>query len=235
MSTFRFKQFSIQQQNAAMKIGTDGVLLGGWITHQVKSAERILDIGTGTGLIALMLAQHYNEAQVDAVERSNSACLDASVNFSNSPFSSRLTLHETDILDFQSLGSFDLIVSNPPYFQNSLHAATQDRTEARHQSGLTLADLLKKASSLSSSDGLLGLILPHDLLANCLNLGKEVGWNAKHICNVRGRNDRPIKRNLILFSKLQYEPEYSELIIELSRHVYTDEYIELTREYYLKM
>lgn len=235
MSTFHFKQFSIRQENAAMKIGTDGVLLGGWVANKVESAQRILDIGTGTGVIALMLAQHFNEAQIDAVEQSPAACMDASHNFSSSSFSNRLTLHEKRIQDYKSETSFDLIVSNPPYFQDSLHAATKDRTHARHQTGLSLVELLGCAANLSTKNGLLALILPHDLETECIQIATKAGWNAKYVCHVRGTIDRPVKRSLILLSKQPCETEYSELIIERSRHEYTEDYIKLTREYYLKM
>lgn len=162
MSIFRFKQFAMSQDRCAMKIGTDGVLLGAWTTY--KQATRILDIGTGTGLIALMLAQRNLLATIDALEINADAAKQAQENMQASPWANRITVFSTSLQDFATENTqkkYDLIVSNPPFFINSLHSPKNlSRNQARHTDTLSFSDLLLYTDKLLSLSGKFCVILP---------------------------------------------------------------------------
>ncbi|MEE0972800.1 MAG: methyltransferase, partial [Paludibacteraceae bacterium] len=157
-SFFRFKQFTVYQDRCAMKVGTDGVLLG--VLADVSKATRILDIGTGTGLIALMLAQRQKDAHVDAIEIDEQAAQQAQENIAQSPFC-YIHVHTTALQAYNSTQPYDLIVSNPPYFVDSLKAPNAARNLARHTDSLSFADLLQGAERLLHNDGCFWVILPH--------------------------------------------------------------------------
>lgn len=232
-TNFRFKQFEIQHEFSAMKVGTDGVLLGAWAGKKVPN--NILDIGTGTGLIALMLAQRFPIANVIGVEHNALACSDAHGNFRKSPFSSRLNLVQSKIQDFTSDTKFDLIVSNPPFFENALESSNQDRNSARHSVDLNFKDLIESVSQFLNHDGQFATVLPKIRENELLNLATNHGLFVTDATNIRGREDSEIKRVLLSFSKNKDALHKSELTIEKSRHVYTDDYIQLTKDFYLKM
>ena len=158
-SWFQFKQFLVSQEKSALRVGTDGVLLGGWC--RVHGAETILDVGTGTGLIALMLAQR-SAAQIHAIEISKEACKDASDNFRNSPWDGRLVLFPANFNDFCKSDSnqYDLIVSNPPFFKHSLKSADSASSMARHDVSLTFLQLISGAKKLLNKTGRLAVIIP---------------------------------------------------------------------------
>ena len=151
MKPFIFKQFKIQQDNTAMKVGTDGVLLGAWADSE--NATNILDIGTGTGLIALMLAQRNLKANITAIEIDEQASLQASENFNNSPWEIRLSIKNLKLQDFVVEEKFDLIVSNPPFFNNTFQANSSERNIARQTETLSFNELLKNTASLLSENG----------------------------------------------------------------------------------
>lgn len=158
---FQFKQFTIRHDKCAMKVGTDGVLLGAWTG--IESCNRILDIGTGTGLIAMMLAQR-SKAVIDAIDIDAEACLQAQENAESSPFAERIKIRHSALSDFAQTdtGLYDLIVSNPPYFVDSLKCPDQKRNTARHTDTLTLEDLLQDSRKLLAPQGRIALILPYD-------------------------------------------------------------------------
>ena len=158
---FKFKQFSVNQDNCAMKVGTDGVLLGAWC--DVESAKMVLDIGTGTGLIALMIAQRTDCALIDAVEIDKSAYVQASGNFKDSRWCGRIGVFNLDFKQYvdECNTKYDLIVSNPPYFENSLKSSNLERTMARHTDSLSFDELLHGASMLLSESGIISLIVPN--------------------------------------------------------------------------
>jgi tRNA1Val (adenine37-N6)-methyltransferase len=153
---FKFKQFTIWQDKCAMKVGTDGTLLGAW----AHGGKRILDIGTGTGLIAIMMAQRFPEAQVTGVDIDASAVEQARENVRQSPFSDRINIVEADICQYT--GQYDCIVSNPPFFENSLVCPDSQRSIARHDTGLSYARLFKTVKSLLTDDGCFSLVVPFD-------------------------------------------------------------------------
>lgn len=235
---FQFKQFTVYQGLCAMKVGTDGVLLGSWC--QVSGKQRVLDIGTGTGLIALMIAQRNSEAVIDAIELDQDAFRQAEENFRESPWSHRLTPIFGSFTDYETGGSpkYDLLVSNPPYFENSLKADCAKRSQARHTDTLPFEALLDKASDLLSDGGVLALVYPSDADERICGLAGPRGFTCIRKTFVRGNSGAPVKRVLVEF---EYNSRggaaflENELIVEVERHRYTNDYIELTKDFYLKM
>ena len=231
-SCFRFKQFSLQQTNAAMKIGTDGILLGAWA--RVSHSKTLLDIGTGTGVIALMEAQKNNDLIIDAVEIDKNACIDAKFNFEKSPWNNRIKLHPCPLNDFPKKIKYDTIISNPPFFEKSLAANTQSRTLARHTEKLHYNNIIEFAESWLSENGNLCLILPADQEEKCIIKAKKSGLYVKRKCNVFPKKTKCQHRTLIEFSFKNEIPEEEILIIENEkRHDYTEEYKEITKDFYI--
>ena len=156
-SFFKFQQFTVRQEHCAMKVGTDGTLLGAW----ANGGRSVLDIGTGTGLIALMMAQRFPEARVTAIDIDQAACLQAHDNVAASPFASRIQIVQADVADYEA-EPFDVIVSNPPYFVESLTCPDYQRTTARHTASLTYQTLMCSAFRLLSDEGRFSVIIPFD-------------------------------------------------------------------------
>ncbi len=233
---FEFKQFRIDQDGSAMKVGTDGVLLGAWA--DVSAVNRILDIGTGTGLIAIMAAQRTNnKAVIDAVEIEASSYQQAFLNFKNSPWSNRLNAHHSSFQDFykNQQVKYDAIVSNPPYFLNGLKAKAESRTQARHADYLPFEELLEGASKLLSNTGTLSVILPIEEGELFIRLARLSGFSLKRKISVLPNPGKPAKRYLLEFSMQICDLHLSDLRLENGqRHVYSPEYIQLTKDFYLK-
>jgi tRNA1Val (adenine37-N6)-methyltransferase len=231
---FKFKQFTIYQDKCAMKVGTDGVLLGAWAN--VEKADRILDIGTGTGLIALMMAQRSN-ATIDAVEIDSNACEQVLENVNQSPWSDRIKIIHQSFQDFatETKTKYDLIVSNPPYFQNALTTPLEKRTKARHNTDLQLADILTGALHCLSDSGTLSLILPYIEGSLFIVKAAEQGLYCVRKTNVLPKPGRKPKRLLLEFKKIKKPFTEQQLVIELNkRHEYSDDYKNLTKDFYLK-
>ncbi len=232
MPPFQFKKFSIQQNNTAMKVGTDGVLLGAWTT--IKEGN-VLDIGSGTGLIAIMIAQRSKTAIIDAVELETDACQEAKVNSENCNWSSRIAIHHTTIQDYYPPKKYDLIVSNPPFFINSTKATNSERNSARHTDGLPFIDLIEAVLRLLKSSGLFSLILPLLEAERFIDLAKEQELFLNKKWLVKPTSTKPVKRVLMEFSLTIQPVFHKELIIETAtRHQYTKDYISLTKDFYLK-
>jgi len=234
---FQFKQFSVQQDKTAMKVGTDGVLLGSWapINHNPFS---ILDIGAGTGIIALMLAQRTNAEQIDALEIDENAYEQAVGNFENSPWADRLFCFHAGLDEFidEPEDEYDLIVSNPPFYSEDYKTDNEQRDLARFQDAMPFEELIEAADLLLSENGIFAIILPFKEEDNFITLAKEAELYPIKITRVKGTPASATKRTLLAFSRNQIqEIEIDELTIEIDRHVYTPEYIELTKDFYLKM
>ncbi len=232
-SYFRFKQFTIHQEHCAMKVGTDGVLLGAWVS--TMNCDTILDIGTGTGLIALMLAQRC-KAKIDAIEIDAEAATQAKENVALSPWKQQIQVFHTSLQEYSSVEKvYDLVVSNPPFFSNALPAPCLKRNVARHNSKLTLHELLEAVNTMIKTDGRLGIILPPDMFNQFVELAKE-----KRLFLVRNTMVKPsphaeVKRVLAEFSRFIRPINTSVLVIEkYGRHKYSEEYIALTKDFYLK-
>lgn len=233
---FKFKQFSVKNDLSAMKVGTDGVLIGSW-TDVSNDIANILDIGTGTGLIALMLAQRTSCNHILGIELDKKACQEAEENVSLSPWNGRIEIMNVDFIEFleKNKTKFDLIVSNPPFFSTAILAPDLRRATARHNSNLTLNELIKGASSLLSDKGRFSFIYPYADKDLILNTAGENGLYATKITSVYPTVNSIPKRVLIELSKMRKETLVDSLIIEIDRHKYTSQYKELTKIFYLNM
>jgi tRNA1Val (adenine37-N6)-methyltransferase len=231
---FQFKQFRIEQQRSALKVGTDGVLLGAWC--EVSGAERILDVGTGTGVISLMLAQR-SDAKITAVEINEDACLDAKHNFQNSPWSERLSLHSGDFNIFWKSRalSFDLVVCNPPFFKQSLKSFDPASSVARHDVMLTFEQLIDGAKKLLTEQGRLAVILPIEALDDFRETARLAGFYLGRKTTIIPKVGKPPKRVLLEFSVSATYPESDELVILIDQQRFSENFIELTKEFYLNM
>ena len=230
---FQFKQFIIHQDKTAMKVGTDGVLLGAWAS--CENASTVLDIGTGTGLLALMCAQK-SKAIVTAVEIEANAALQASENALNSSFADRIKVIHTDVKSYAKSNKekFDFIICNPPFFQASESQGEEKRMQARQQVSLNYEQLISVISQLLNDDGKASLICPAD---HFKNLSPIIAVNGMHIykqCNVYPNSGLPFKRILLEIGFQKEGISYSEIFIESGqRHTYTEEFKQLTKDFYL--
>ncbi|MEY4039047.1 MAG: hypothetical protein RIR67_1359 [Bacteroidota bacterium] len=237
MSKFQFKQFSVQQDRCAMKIGTDGVLLGAWAPVE-QNTFSILDIGTGTGIIALMLAQRSTAQQIDALEIDEQAYEQATDNLENSPWNDRLFCFHAGLDEFmeEPEDEYDLIVSNPPFYAEDYKTNNDQRDLARFQDALPFEDLIEAADLLLSENGILAVIIPFKEEDRFLAIAKEFELYPTRITRVKGTPTAEIKRSLLALSRNKTTLfSIDELTIEIGRHEYTPEYIALTQDFYLKM
>lgn len=235
--TFKFKQFSVEQDRCAMKIGTDGVLLGAW-TPIPENTFSVLDIGAGTGIIALMIAQRSFAEQIDALEIDEEAYEQAVDNFENSPWSDRLFCFHAGLDEFveEPEDEYDLIVSNPPFYTEDYKTESEQRDLARFADAMPFEELIEAAALLLSENGIFSVIIPYKEEEKFIALAKEFDLFPIKITRVKGTPTTEIKRSLLAFSRNESENfPVDELIIETSRHIYTEEYIALTRDFYLKM
>lgn len=216
-----------------MKVGTDGVLLGAWCNH--ANPNHILDIGTGTGLIALMLAQRFANATIEAIDIDGKACDEAQYNVGQSKFSSRITVGNKNLLAYSSKRRFDLIVCNPPFFINGLKTADPQRNQARHVDSLSLENLVAHSANHLNRSGRLAVIIPSDQEEKFVNVSRQYAMVPHRITRVRGNAQAPVKRCLIEVGKEKAQLLRDELIVERDRHVYTEAYQILTRDFYLNM
>lgn len=233
---FSFKQFKVNQDRCAMKIGTDAVLLGAW-TPLTNNPYSILDIGTGTGVLALMLAQRSTAEQIDAIEIDDAAFEQATDNFEASPWNDRLYCFHAGLDEFmeEPEDEYDLIISNPPFYTEDFKTENTQRDLARFEDALPFEDLIEAADLLLSENGIFSVIIPFKEEARFLALANDFELYPLKITRVKGTPTTEIKRSLMAFSRIQQTPLIDELSIEISRHQYTPEYIELTKDFYLKM
>ena len=218
---FQFKQFTVEQELCAMKVGTDGVLLGAW----AKGGQRILDAGTGTGVIALMLAQRYPEARVTAIDIDEGAVRQAQQNVTKSPFAAQVTVLQETLQEHQ--GEYDAIVSNPPFFIDSLAAPDEQRNMARHTATLTYAELMQAAYRLLSDEGELSVVVPFDYRQRMEDEAIFVGFFPSRVCAVKTTERKPAKRYLLAFRKHPCPCEKEQLTIG------SEDYQALTSAFYL--
>ena len=218
-----------------MKVGMDGVLLGAWAN--VSGADHILDIGTGTGLIALMMAQKNNVAQIDAIEVDSEAFNEAVLNCQLSPWNDRIKLELCSFQEFSERTSlkYDLIVSNPPFFTNGVKAPLENRAQARHSDSLPLDVLISGAAGLLQEKGRMALVLPFETLPEVEKLAALNGLFVSRLCRIKPNPIKPDFRILIELTSTECPIQESELMIEFEKHHdYTPEYMELTKDFYLK-
>ncbi len=229
---FRFKQFEVLQNSSVMKVGTDGVLLGA--ATDCGNAEIILDIGTGTGLVALMLAQK-SKAKVFATDINEDAFKLAKYNVEASPFSDRISVFHSSIQNFKSEKKFDLIVSNPPYFTTNVIAPDKNRALARHNLELTISDLVCNIARLLTENGRAVVIFPVEQSEAFEQFAIENGFSVKSKLIILPRAGMNPVRIITEISKSKTETQVKYIAIEKQeRHDYTTEYKELTSDWYLK-
>jgi len=227
--SFRFRQFEVFHDRCAMKVGTDGVLLGAWV--QPGNARRILDVGAGSGLVALILAQH-SMAEVVGVEFDAAAAKQAAENVRNAPWPERIHIVHADFRTYTE-ESFDLIVSNPPYFQKALQAPAAMRNQARHDVTLSYQELIVKAEALLSAEGRLAVVLPIDAAREFEDLCWESRLYLSRCCEVSTIEGQAPKRILLEFSRLRCETERTTLALAVKGNARTDAYSDLTSDLYL--
>ncbi len=235
---FTFKQFSVKQDQCAMKVGTDGVLLGAW-TPLYNNPFSVLDIGAGTGLLALMIAQRSFAEQIDAVEIDENAFSQCFENFENSPWNDRLYAFNSSLEDFTEEffeeQTYDLIVSNPPFYSENYKSDDENRNLARFTDALPFEQLIACTEGLLSENGIFSVIIPYKEEENFTTICAEYGLYPFKICRVQGTPNSEIKRSLIAFTRIPAAISYENIIIEIERHKYTDDYISLTKDFYLNM
>ncbi len=230
---FRFKQFAVINDRTAMKVGTDGVLLGAWCP--VEGARQVLDVGTGCGVIALMIAQRNATAIIDAIDIDHDAIEEASLNFNHSPWGDRLTAIECDFNTMAEGKTYDLIVSNPPYFTNGVLPTGDARTTARHTGTLNYHQLIEVAARLLSDDGSLAIITPIEAEGEIIQAATFASLPVREIMRVIPVEGAAPKRIMWLLSRCQIPYHEETLTIAHSDGSFTSEYVALTGAFYLKM
>jgi tRNA1Val (adenine37-N6)-methyltransferase len=232
---FRFKKFVVTQEKSAMKIGTDAVLLGAW-TPIENNPFTVLDIGAGTGILSLMMAQRTHAKQIDAIEIDENAYEECVENFENSPWDDRLFCFHAGLDEFMDEPEdlYDLIISNPPFFTENYFSDNEKRDLARFENALPFTDLIEATDFLLSENGVFAVIIPFKEETKFIDLCANVHLFPFKITRIKGTETTEIKRSLLAFSRFEKPVDTDELVIEISRQVYTTEYMELTKDFYLK-
>ncbi|WP_347373308.1 methyltransferase [Aequorivita sp. Q41] len=233
---FKFKKFTVAQDRCAMKIGTDGVLLGAW-TSIKHTPFSILDIGAGTGIIALQLAQRSNAELIDAIEIDENAYEQCVDNFENAAWGDRLFCYHASLDEFvdEIEDKYDLIVSNPPFYSEDYKTTSEARDLARFNEALPFDELITSVSRLLSDEGIFSVIIPKKEEENFIKMAAKVNLFPKRICSVRGTETSEIKRSMLEFSFTETTVDLENLTLEISRHKYTEDYKKLVADFYLKM
>jgi tRNA1Val (adenine37-N6)-methyltransferase len=228
---FDFKQFTVYHDQATMKVGTDAVLLGAWA--ELNQAKRILDIGTGSGVIALMMAQRSSaQTTIEAIEITTGDCKQAIENVARSPWPSKIQIHQISLQQFQA-EQFDLILSNPPYFNNSYKPPISERTNARHTETLSHLELLDHSKRLLKPNGSLNVILPITEGNQIKTLAEDKGWYNTRKCVFRSRASKPLERILLELKLDKQELETDELCLYENALDWSSGYKALTKGFYL--
>lgn len=227
MKPFRFQQFDIQQNADVFRVGTDAVLLGA--LANVSEAKKVLEIGTGTGIISLMLAQRNPEAKILAIDINSEAVNISQTNFINSPFSDRIKSQLQDLKNFETEEKFDLIISNPPYFE--INSSEKDIL-ARQRLELNFSDLIKKSSQLLSENGLFSIIIPIDSEKEFNQICSNNNLFLQRKVIIKGIKTSEPKRLVLEYSFKNSEAKIENFVIEKAPRIYSDEYLELTKDFH---
>jgi tRNA1Val (adenine37-N6)-methyltransferase len=232
MSGFTFKQFKVEHDKCAMKVSTDGILLGAWAN--LSGAKSLLDIGTGTGLLALMCKQRQPALSITAVEIDEAAYKQAQQNIASSPWPN-ITVKHTTIQTFKQALPFDIVISNPPYFNHSLKGLNDARNTARHTDRLSFDELIHAYMRLSHKHSCFNVILPTTEAGIFIELAKQNGLYLNAHCQVKTTPSKAFSRSLMRFSLVNTLPELASLCIKDENNRYSDDYIALCKGFYLKM
>jgi len=233
---FKFKEFTVKQDRCAMKIGTDGVLLGAWTSVNHKPFN-VLDIGAGTGILSLMIAQRSNAEQIEAIEIDDDAFEQCTENFENSPWNDRLFCFHASLFEYIEAvdQKFDLIICNPPFYSEDYKTKDKARNLARFSDAMPLEHIIFAVIHFLSDKGKFSIVIPYKEEETVIEEASLISLFPNRILRVRGNATSEIKRSLIEFSYTEHPVKISELIIETDRHQYTQDYINLTKDFYLKM
>ena len=235
-SYFRFKQFTIYQHNVAMKVGTDSVLLGAWANINEQKEACALDVGAGSGILSIMLAQRFVNISIDGVEVDEQAFRQAQENVDLCPWKDRIRLYNQPFQEFASKHKnlYNLIISNPPYFIQSLASPNRQRNLARHSHALSQDDLLKGVLTALKPDGRFAVVFPTNEGLSFIQKAKKAELFCIRKTSVRANSQKQAKRLLLEFSHTKSKVEEAELCIDTGiRHQYSNEYIGLTKDFYL--
>lgn len=233
---FRFKQFTVEQHLCAMKVNTDGVLLGAWVISQVNNPGpvNVLDIGTGTGVMALMCAQAIPQATIDAIDIDTNAATQAAANFSNSPWSARLHSVNVSLQNMDSAKQYDVIVSNPPYFVNDYKSGDTQRDVARHNIALTYSELISGIARLLTQAGKAFVIIPVFNFDRLQLLAADNGLMVTGHTNVIAVEGKSPYVTLVMIQKEGSGVVEDNITIQHANGEFTNTYRNLTKEFYLK-
>lgn len=230
---FKFKKFTIWHDKCAMKVGTDGVLLGAW-AEVGNNKGLALDIGTGSGLIAVMMAQRNQELSIHAIDIDVEATEQARYNADLSPYSDRITIECTDLTNyFDEINKYDIIVSNPPFYEERTYSGNNKRDKARHTSSLPFSLLLEKTSHLMKDKGSLSVIIPYSAVTTFILAAAEYGLYLNKRTDVYNSPSKQPKRSLLCFRKTYSDTIISRLDIRNDDGSYSEEYTKLTEDFYL--
>ncbi|MEO6948213.1 MAG: methyltransferase [Ginsengibacter sp.] len=237
-SYFQFKQFIVRQEKSSMKVCTDSCLFGAWVAKILEEKQiapnMILDIGTGTGLLSLMLAQKTN-ATIDAVEINKLSFDEAEANFAESQWSSRLQVYHSDLKDYQTDTKYDLIISNPPFFENDLISINSGKNFAKHHAGLTLVNLLAAVTKLIAFKGYFAVLLPYHRIDNFINSAKECGLFLQGKMLVKQTPNHPFFRGMVFLGRDNNKVTQKTMTIKNTEQEYSNDFISLLGDYYLKL
>lgn len=231
---FKFKQFTIWQEKTAMKVGIDGVLLGAWTW--AENPSKILDVGTGTGLIALMMAQRFLNAKVDAVEIDATACEEAQFNINQSPWGERVQLFNASFQQFaeKEIPKYDLIVSNPPFFENSVKVKTVSRELARNSENLNIDELFSGVCKVMKEKSIFAVVFPYLRLDELIEVASKNGLSLSRLLKIKPNPEKPFHRVLAEFTHQNKPFPEDELTIEsMVHHDYSEKYRNFTQDFYL--
>lgn len=230
MSTFQFKEFNIVQKDNAMKVGTDAMVLGAFIN--ASNRQRGLDIGAGTGVLSLMIAQNNSDIIVDAVELDELSAKECELNFVNSKWSDRLNVHRGDFLEFETEDKYDLIISNPPYYQSTLVNEDSRKANARHEQSLPMRDFILKTRKLMTDDGEFWFIVPADDQFTWKKACTSANLHMVEKISINGKEGGETKRIIYVFCNHKSILEESSFSVRDKKNGYTEDYKELTREFH---
>ena len=230
---FQCKQFFIDHQHCAMKVGTDALLLGAWA--RIPASGSLLDIGCGSGILSLMLAQRsQGRLPITALDLDAGAAQQSRINVAASPWPATIQVLQQDILTYQPAERYSLLLCNPPYFHQALPARDPARQLARHSASLPWPQLMQQAAKLASEDADFALVIPTDGLPLLLQAAEMSGWQLRRLCQVQPNPHKAVRRALVQLSRQPVVPEHSQLCIQQHDGQYSEAYRQLLKDFYLK-
>lgn len=238
-SYFKFKQFTIHQDKCAMKVCTDACLFGALVANSIfsttkaKDSLQCLDIGAGTGLLSLMVAQKNNHLQIEAVEIDTPAAEQAAENIEASPWAGNIQVLNEDVTSFNTAKQYDCIFSNPPFFKDDLKSAVKAKNDAKHDTALSLHQLLQAVTHCLAADGFFAVLLPYRRLENFIEQATSNGLHLFKQVLVKQSIKHKFFRGFLFFSHIPTTPQLSEIVIRDAEHQYTPEFTAALKDYYL--